>query len=202
LESNAVTKNSNKVGQPRRAVALALAGLCLFATAERALAQSAPFTVTSPKFADNGMLDRANAGGTFGTSVCGGDNLSPALAWSNAPAATKSFAIIVSDPDGGFGQGSVHWIAYDIAPATTSVAEGAGSKPSPTWVGGTTSRKLQTYFGPCPPVGEAPHHYHLAVYALDIAPGELAAGLTKDELLAKIKGHTLAQSSIIARYGR
>ena len=189
-----------QAGRSPRAAIMAFAGLCLLAVAGRA--DAATFTVTSPKFADGGMLDRANAGGAFGTSKCGGDNLSPPLAWSNAPAATKTFAIVVSDPDGGGGLGSVHWVAYDIAPDTTSVAEGQGSQPSPTFVGGTNSRKLTTYFGPCPPPGEAPHHYHLSVYALDMAPGTLAAGLTREELFAKIKGHVLAQSSIIGRYGR
>lgn len=184
------------------AMAFAGAGVCLFVVGGQAFAQAAPFTATSPKFADGGMLDRANAGGTFGTSNCGGGNLSPALTWSNAPAATKTFAIVVSDPDGSNGLGSVHWIAYDIAPNVNSLAEGDGSQPSAKFVGGTNGRGLQTYFGPCPPPGGTPHHYHLSVMALDIAPSTLGPGLTRDALFAKIKGHILAQSSIIARYGR
>jgi hypothetical protein len=193
-------RTSNATNQLHKAAATALVGISLFGAVT--LAEAAPFTVTSPKFADGGMLDKANAGGVFGTSNCGGDNLSPALSWSNAPPATKTFAIVMSDPDGGGGLGSVHFIGYDIPPSETSFAEGQASKPSPTFVGGTTSRKLQTYFGPCPPPGEAPHHYHLSVYALDIPPGQLTPGLTRDDLFAKIKGHILAQASIIGRYGR
>lgn len=194
-------RTGRKAATRRGTTAILFAG-CILALAGVAPAQAAPFTVTSPKFADGGMLDRSNAGGTFGTSNCGGDNLSPPLAWSNAPAATRTFAIVISDPDGGGGLGSVHFIGYDIAPSVNSFAEGQASQPSPTFVGGTTSRKLQTYFGPCPPPGEAPHHYHLSVYALDIPPGQLAPGLTREELFAKIKGHILAQASIIGRYGR
>jgi Raf kinase inhibitor-like YbhB/YbcL family protein len=181
---------------------MVVAGICLCAIVDRAIAEGAPFTVTSPKFADGGMLERSYAGGTFGSMNCGGGNLSPPLAWSNAPAATRTFAIVVSDPDGGRGLGSVHWVAYDIAPNVTSVAEGEGSQPSSKFVGGTNGRNLQVYFGPCPPPGDAPHHYHLAVFALDIAAGELGPGLTRDALFARIKGHILAQSSIIGRYGR
>jgi hypothetical protein len=181
---------------------MAVAGFGLTAVSAPAFAQAAPFTVTSPAFADGGMLGRANAGGIFGTTNCGGGNLSPPLAWSNAPAATRTFAIVVSDPDGGEGLGSVHWVAYGIASNVTSVAAGEGSQPSPAFVGGTNGRNLQTYFGPCPPPGEMPHHYHFSVFALDIAAGELGPGLTRDALFAKIKGHILAQSSIIGRYAR
>lgn len=185
-----------------RVAAIVAAGICLPALLDRAVAHAAPFTVTSVKFADGGMLERGNAGGIFGATNCGGSNLSPPLAWSNAPAATKTFAIVVSDPDGAAGLGSVHWVAYDIAANVTSVAEGEGSEPSPTFVGGTNGRNLQTYFGPCPPPGEMPHHYHFSVIALDIAPGLLGPRLTREALFAKIKGHILAQASVIGRYAR
>jgi Raf kinase inhibitor-like YbhB/YbcL family protein len=194
--------DSKRANRLPRVAAMMTAAICLFAIAERVVAQGAPFTVTSPKFADGGTLEPRNARVTSGTSSCGGDNVSPPLAWSNAPAATKTFAIVMSDPDGGRGLGSVHWVAYDIAPTVTSVGEGEGTLTSTKFVGGTNSGNLQAYYGPCPPVGEAPHHYHFSVYALDIAAGELAPGLTRDALFAKIKGHILAQASIIARFAR
>lgn len=193
--------NAKRAARHYCAAAMMTAGICLFAIVDRASAAGAPFTVTSPKFADGGMLERSNARGVSGTANCGGDNVSPPLAWSNAPAATRSFAIVVSDPDGAEGLGSIHWVAYDIAPNVTSVAEGDGSQPSSKFVGGTNGRS-EIYAGPCPPPGEMPHHYNFSVFALDIAPGELGPGLTRDALFAKIKGHILAQSSIAARYAR
>jgi len=173
----------------------------LVITREDAMAagQAVSFTVTSPGAADGAMLSRRNAGSA---GDCGGENISPPLAWSQAPAGTLSYAVIVYGPDGAKGLGVAHWLAYDIAPATASLAEGAGSAPSGLFVGGTNTRSTNAYFGPCPPVGDQPHHYVFGVYALDLPPGTLAAGLTRDQLFQEIRGHVLAASSIVLRYAR
>jgi hypothetical protein len=135
------------------------------------------FEVTSPDFADNGLLS-----------------------WTNAPPSTKSFAILMFDPDGAIGMGSIHWVVYGIAPSVSGLARGEGSKPSAKFVGGANDRNLATYFGPCPEPGDLPHHYVIQVYALDLAPGELPPGLTRDAFMQKIHGHAVAEASIIGRY--
>src|SRR3954454_14557978 len=87
-----------------------------------------PFTLTSTAFKDGDMVPAKYAGAYPGRS-CGGQNISPALSWSNAPENTKSFAIIMSDPDGGRGLGSVHWVAYGLSAKKSSFAEGEASTP-------------------------------------------------------------------------
>ena len=76
--------------------------------------QPALFTLSSPAFSDDGMLPLKYAGGTLCGKDSHGGNISPPLAWSNPPPGTKSFAVIMIDPDGRRGLGSVHWVAYGI----------------------------------------------------------------------------------------
>jgi len=178
--------------------------LALVLAGGTAVANAAGFSVSSSSIPERGLLPvkYGFAGaGTDGTP-CGGQNVSPALAWSNAPAATQSFAVTMFDVDGARGLGVSHWVAYGIAPGTTSLAEGAGSVASSMMVGGTGTQGLTTYRGSCPPPGESPHHYVLSVYALDLAPSALAAGMTRDALFAAIKGHVLAEASTVALYAR
>ncbi len=164
-----------------------------------AAAQTMSFSVISPGSADGALLTRRNAASI---RDCGGEDVSPPIAWSQAPAGTLSQAIVTYDPDGGKGLGSVHWVAYDIAPSTQTLAEGAGSTASRIFVGGTNSRGTLAYAGPCPPVGDQPHHYVFSVYALDLKPGMLPPGLTRDAFFQAIKGHVLAEASIVLRYAR
>jgi Raf kinase inhibitor-like YbhB/YbcL family protein len=174
--------------------ALILAGL--FATV--ASAQQQALTVTSVALTDGGMLDTKNANSA---NNCGGGNVSPPLAWSGAPAGTPSFAVVMIDPDGGKGLGSVHWVAYGIDPSVTSLAEGEGGVPSQKCVGGNNGASM-VYRGPCPPAGDQPHHYVIGVYALDLAPNALQPGLTRDAFLEAIRGHNLAEASIVGRHAR
>ena len=155
--------------------------------------------MTSPAFQDGGDLTRRNASDA---ESCGGGNISPPLTWSHAPQGTRSFAVVVYDPDGGKGLGSVHWVAYGIAPSIAALPEGAGTISPAPFIGGANNRGTRTYSGPCPPVGDRPHHYVFSVYALDLAPDALKAGLTRDAFLAAIRGHSLAAASVVARYAR
>jgi Raf kinase inhibitor-like YbhB/YbcL family protein len=161
------------------------------------------FTLTSADFQDNGPMETAMAatGAANSGGECGGQNVSPALAWSHAPANTKSFALTMFDPDGGAGMGVSHWVAYDIPSSKTAVAKGEMSKPG-GYVGGKNNSGTTVYRGPCPPVGDAWHHYVIQVFALDIAPGTLGPDLTRDEFLQKIKGKVLGEAGLIARYTR
>jgi Raf kinase inhibitor-like YbhB/YbcL family protein len=115
---------------------------------------------------------------------------------------TRSFALVMIDPDGGKGLGSVHWVAYGLEPSVTSLAEGEGGSPVKKMTGGTNTAGMTTYRGPCPPVGDQPHHYVIGIYALDLDPGALPPGLTRDALFEAIRGHSLAEASIVGRYAR
>lgn len=158
--------------------------------------------ITSSSFDDNDLIPQKHAA-KGGPRKCDGQNISPALQWSNAPSGTKSYAILFTDTAGNHGLGIVHWVAYGIPASTTSLAEGvASSKDSKAYVGGTNRIKKGFYFGPCPGDGEVPHHYVFTIIALDLDPGALAPGLTKEGLFKAIKGHNLAAANFVGRYAR
>jgi Raf kinase inhibitor-like YbhB/YbcL family protein len=159
------------------------------------------FTVTSPGFSDGGPLTAKQAADDP-MRMCGGQNISPPLQWSNVPAGTKSFAIVLLDPDGRLGEGVVHWIAYGIPANITSFAEGEMTKQSEKFVGGKGTRNNAMYIGPCPPVGDAPHHYVFTVIATDLEPTALKPGLTREEFYAAIAGHGKGGASIVGKYAR
>lgn len=159
------------------------------------------FTLTSPALKDDAILPLKYAGNHCGGSGPG-KSISPPLAWSNAPPSTKSFALIMIDPDGQRGMGSVHWVAYNIPAARHALKEGDGNKPAKDITGGKNSRGTALYTGPCGPPADAPHHYVIQLIALDLAPGFLQPGLNRDELLKMIDGHSLGPASLVVRYRR
>jgi Raf kinase inhibitor-like YbhB/YbcL family protein len=161
-----------------------------------------PFTVTSSSWKDNAMVARKYGGKLASNPNCDGDNVSPQLSWSNAPPATTSYAILMIDPDGTNGLGSVHWVAYDIAASKTSLKEGEANAPGPDIVYGDAQNGMPNgvYRGFCPQRGQRPHHYIITVIATDLAPDALKPGLTRDALLAELKGHALVSTSHIGRY--
>jgi Raf kinase inhibitor-like YbhB/YbcL family protein len=133
--------------------------------------------------------------------TCTGLDVSPPLTWSNAPAGTKSFALIADDPDAPMGTW-VHWVIYNLPPATSSLAE--NTPPSPELPNGAKQGindfGKTGYGGPCPPRGK-PHHYHFKIYALDTLLN-LPAGATKQELLKAMSGHVLAEGELVGTYQR
>jgi Raf kinase inhibitor-like YbhB/YbcL family protein len=163
-----------------------------------------PFTLTSPAFKDGDVWSSKFAGADPARTnpPCPGQNISPPLAWSNAPPATRSYAILMVDSDGGNGLGSVHWVAYGIPPTKTSLAEGEASSAPKDFVAGKNNVGTDHYFGPCGPAGHALHHYVITVIATDLAPDALKPGLTRDELIKQLRGHALAPASIVGRYTR
>jgi Raf kinase inhibitor-like YbhB/YbcL family protein len=181
------------------AVGVAVAALGAIATGGKAA--SAPLMVTSSSFADGGMLSNKNAADDP-MRMCGGQNVSPALAWSNAPAKTKSYAIFMFDPDGRLGEGVSHWVAYGIPANVTSFAEGEIAKESKKFIGGKGTRDNALYVGPCPPVGDTPHHYVFTVVASDLEPGALKPGMTREQLYAALSGHAVVGASIVGKFAR
>jgi Raf kinase inhibitor-like YbhB/YbcL family protein len=177
---------------------------CLGAGAADAVDHPDLFRAWSPDFPDNGFLSADNAGAGAsprGPWQCGGKNISPALSWSGAPANTKSFAIVMDDPDAAMGRGANHWIAYDIPPSALGIARGAMAH-SGNYVPGASGLNKVAYHGPCAEPGAKPHHFLFMVYALDIAPGTLPPGLTEAGFIKRIQGHNVAEASVSARYQR
>lgn len=103
------------------------------------------------------------------------------------------------DPEARGGIGVVHWVAYGIPVSVTGFAEGEVSKPSPNYVGGKGTNGAATYLGPCTPRG-APHHYTFTLIATDLEPGDLPAGLTREELFAKLTGRTKGATGLVGLF--
>ena len=172
-----------------------------FVAGSISVADAAPFAVSSSTFSDGGMLTKKQAADDP-MRMCGGDNVSPALSWANAPEKTKSFVVFMLDPDGLLGQGVSHWVGYNIPATVKGLAEGEITKGSKNFTGGKGTRDNALYIGPCPPAGEALHHYVFTVVATDLEPGALKPNMTRDEVYAAIKGHALSGQSIIGKYAR
>lgn len=175
-------------------IAVALAAWC---SAALAADKKPVFDLRSPGHKEFSFLATKNAGNN--PPNCKGDNVSPPLAWSGAPAATKSYAIVLFDPRGNPPLGFVHWVAYGIPASKTSLKEGEAKAPSPSIVNGGAGKT--TYMGPCPGTGIKPHPYTFLIMATDLAPDALAPGLTREVLAAALKGHILDKSTLVLRYG-
>jgi hypothetical protein len=133
--------------------------------------------------------------------TCTGSNVSPPLKWDNAPAGVKSFALIADDPDAPVGTW-VHWVLYNLPPATMFLGENLPSSPElpDGSKQGVNDFGQPGYGGPCPPPGR-PHRYFFKIYALD-AMLHLKSGATKKDLLKAMDGHVLAQGQLMGTYQR
>jgi len=150
-------------------------------------------TLTSPAYDAGAPMPSAYA--------CEGKDISPPLAWTGVPPATKSLALIVDDPDAPDPKAPkrvwVHWVLYNIPPNVAGLAENADASGLPEGtVRGVSDFKKAAYNGPCPPIGR--HRYFHKLYALDTTFD--LAHATKAELEAAMKGHVLAESELIGTY--
>jgi hypothetical protein len=173
--------------------------LMVFADPPAACASNGPFLVSSAAFDDGGIMSLEYAGNIHD---CHGGNVSPPLAWRDAPAGTRSFAVVTFDFDGRAGLGVVHWVAYGIPAHVTRLAKGAGGAPGAGFIGGQNVRSSPLYAGPCPPAGDPFHHYLFTVYALDLTPESLRPGLSRDKLMAAMSGHIKGVSTLVGRFRR
>jgi Raf kinase inhibitor-like YbhB/YbcL family protein len=134
--------------------------------------------------------------------TCEGENVSPALAWEGAPADTKSFALVVEDPDAPRGVFR-HWVCYDIAPETTTLPQGAGA---PGGAGdmrqGLNDFGKLGYNGPCPPRGHGTHHYRFRLLALSCDRLPVHARPTSREVDAEVRKHILVEARLVGLYQR
>jgi Raf kinase inhibitor-like YbhB/YbcL family protein len=186
---------------------LPVAGMFAVALAANVMAAE-PFTLTSQTFKDGQMMPRkvSNTAASHNpvNKNCVGDNVSPQLSWSHAPEGTRSFALIVEEPEGRGATGTHHLVVYGIAASVTAFAEGELGKQSAKFVGGKSSHDVGVYSGPCTAPG-APHHYAHILIATDFDPKQQPAGLTREEFLARLvpeggKSHALATTSIVGMF--
>ena len=179
----------------------ALAGMaCLLAAGGSYCQAAAPPQGASPRLS---LTTKAfNPGGIIPKQfACDGVDSSPDLEWSNAPQTTRSFALIVEDPDSPGGTW-VHWVVYDLPAGTHNLPEGV-AKRSDIQTGGRQGYNdfdRLGYNGPCPPPG-APHRYFFRLYALDTFLN-LKGRVTKAAVEQATKGHVLAEGELMGRYGR
>ena len=189
-----------------------IAGTCLAAAASAPLAAQSSgnashrdaggFTLTSPEIAEGARIAEAQVFNGFG---CNGDNVSPALAWRNPPAGTKSFALLVHDPDAPTGSGWWHWIVYNI-PATVSLLPSGAGDPHKRLmpagvVQGRTDFGTPGYGGPCPPPGK-PHRYYFMLYALKVASLDVPADATAAYIGFNVNAAAIAKAQLMGVYGR
>lgn len=133
--------------------------------------------------------------------TCDGANQSPALSWSEPPAGTKSFALVVDDPDapsGTFG----HWGAYDIPGNLRSLDAGVGNSAGTAFAQAVNGMGKPRYGGPCPPKGHGVHHYRFKLYALDIAKLEVPANPKIEDVESAAAKHVLGSGELTGIYER
>jgi Raf kinase inhibitor-like YbhB/YbcL family protein len=152
------------------------------------------FSLTSSAFQDGAEIPSVH--------TCEGTDASPPLAWSGAPAGTKSFALIVDDPDApdpdAPKQTWVHWLVYNLPPSSSGLPGAVASRDLPSGTReGPNDFKRTGYGGPCPPIGR--HRYFFKLYALDTVLPDLGSP-TKAKLEKALEGHVLAKAQLMGTY--
>jgi Raf kinase inhibitor-like YbhB/YbcL family protein len=152
------------------------------------------FTLASSAFSGNGPIPARY--------TCEGDDISPPLEWSGAPANARSFALIVDDPDAPDPakpqRTYVHWVLYNIPGMTAKLSENAGKGGLPAGAQqGSNDWNRQTYGGPCPPIGR--HRYFFKLYALDTQLSGLS-NPKKADVAKAMQGHVVGNAQLIGTY--
>ncbi len=146
-------------------------------------------TLTCPSFLQGGPFPA--------THTCDGQDSSPELHWSHAPPDTRSFVLIMDDPDAPNGT-FTHWMLFDIVGSATSLSEQEESIGIP----GRNDFQHEGYAGPCPPPRGGEHRYFLRLYALDRESLGLQRGATRREVEAAMRDHILDHTELMGRYER
>lgn len=148
-----------------------------------------PITLTSALFADGEA--------TPTRSTCDGQNLSPPLSWTGVPSGATELALTMEDPDAPSGT-FVHWVLWGLAPTVHELDEGVVPSGAHQGANGAGGRG---YTGPCPPKGDAAHHYVFTLYALS-KPVSVPDGARIDELRSAMEGDVIGTGRLVGRYGR
>ena len=149
------------------------------------------FRLFSSAFSEGGWIPELH--------TCQRADISPSLEWMGEPPGTRSYALIVDDPDAPGGVWT-HWLLYDIPRQTHTLAQGC--RAGGLLLDGANDFGKLGYGGPCPPRGHGPHRYFFKLYALDIPTLGLPAGVAAGELARALKGHILAEAHYMGRFER
>ncbi|MED5619923.1 YbhB/YbcL family Raf kinase inhibitor-like protein [Ideonella sp. BN130291] len=164
---------------------------------------AAGFQLTSPDIQAGGRIDKRFEFNGFG---CSGENKSPALQWSGAPAGTRSFAVTVYDPDAPTGSGWWHWSVINLPADVTALKPDAGAAGGANLPQGASQVRIDygaaAWGGMCPPQGDKPHRYVFTVHALKVDKLEVPADATAALAGYMINANTLGKASFTATYGR
>lgn len=154
------------------------------------------FSLSSPAFEPDAPIPPQH--------TCDGDDLSPALRWTDPPAGTKSFALIVDDPDAPDPAAPrriwVHWLRYNIPADARALPEAAGNTRGAHVHDALTDDNSLGYHGPCPPIGR--HRYYFRLYALDAMLPVLGPKARRGELERAMQGHVLGTAVLMGTYAR
>lgn len=184
---------------------------------------AADFVLTSPDFKEGGTI---KAEQVFNGSGCSGQNVSPELSWSGAPAGAKSFALTVYDPDArtrwlhrlksfalaiydpdaSTRSGWLHWVIVNISANVTSLPKDAGNIQAGVAPAGSiqsrTSFGTVGWAGPCPPQGDKPHHYVFTIFALDLDRLPVDANTSAIYVGFNLHYHNVGKATLTGTYGR
>ena len=163
--------------------------------AEKTPAKKSGFTLSSTSFKNGGTIPDKYVFNSFG---CSGGNTSPQLSWQGAPEGTKSFALMVHDPDAPTGSGWWHWVVYNIPADTKEIPEGG---PVPGTEGNTDFGK-PGWGGPCPPPGSGNHHYNFTLFALKTDKLDIPKDATAAFVGFNVHGAMLGKAKLTGLYGR
>ena len=159
------------------------------------------FRVVAPDLSSQGRITLSHVYNGMG---CSGQNISPALQWYNPPAGTRSYAVTAYDPDAPTGSGWWHWVMYNIPAGTTGLPAGAGNgRNAPRGSAqGQTDFGTKGYGGPCPPVGDRPHHYQFTVFALKVDRLDIPGNATAAYVGFNLNANKLGTARVNALYAR
>ncbi|PCO04471.1 YbhB/YbcL family Raf kinase inhibitor-like protein [Microbulbifer flavimaris] len=194
----------NPIGRPRRARTLVtgwaaklVAAITLTVTASMSAAQE--FTLKSDTLKPGERMPMEHV-----YSGCGGENVSPALSWSGAPEGTKSFALMVYDPDAPTGSGWWHWVLFNIPADRDSLPAGAGEPKNgliPEAIQARNDYGAPGYGGACPPKGHGDHRYQFRLVALDVEELPLDDTATPAKVGFNVNAHKLAEAELEVLWG-
>ena len=167
-------------------------------------AQAEQFKLASPDIKPNGTIAEEQVFNGFG---CSGKNISPALKWSGAPKGTKSFALLVHDPDAPTGgAGWWHWLGIDIPANVTELrkdsgkADGSNLQKGAVQIG--TDFGASGWGGPCPPAGDKPHRYNFTLHALKAEKLDVPKDAKASLVGFMVNANSIGKTTLTGKYGR
>lgn len=156
------------------------------------------FRISSPDFNDGEQIPKLHG--------CEKDDMSPELRWEGEPAATKSYVLIMDDPDAPGGT-FTHWVVYDIPASVNYLLRGMGNVAENMDISETIKEGLNDfgrseYGGPCPPKGHGRHRYYFNLRALDIESLGLPPAASRNDVEIATQGHVLGETKYMGVYER